>query len=329
MRSKNQYKKNRPLVVAEIGNNHEGSFLTAKKLINEAYKAGVDAVKFQTFITEDFINLKEKKRFNRFKKFQLSQKNFVALAKLSKKKGLKFISTPLDIKSAVFLNSIVDYFKISSGDNNYFQLIEKVLSFKKPTIISTGLLHFKEIKKLIQFVKKNNFPLNKLTLLHCVSDYPVSDHEASLNSIKFLKDKLNVKIGYSDHTLGITASLIAAVYGAEVIEKHFTLNKRYSSFRDHSLSSDPKEMKSLMSSIKRIKPLLGSYEKKISLREKKNLTSSRRSIYASVDIIKNQKIDYSNIKILRPGNGLEPYKMKTIKGKKIKKDVKKGNLIKI
>ena len=328
MKLKNQYKKKRPLIIAEIGNNHEGSFLVAKKLINEAYKAGVDAVKFQTFITEDFITPKEKKRFNKFKKFQLSQKNFIKLAKISKKKGLKFISTPLDIKSAIFLNPIVDYFKISSGDNNYFQLIQKVLSFKKPTIISTGFLNFNEIKRLVKFIKKNKFPLNKLTLLHCVSDYPVKDHEANLISIKFLKDNLNVKIGYSDHTLGITASVIATIYGANVIEKHFTLNKKYSSFRDHSLSANPEEMKDLVTSIKRIRLLKGKYQKKISLSEKKNLNSSRRSIYSSRDIFKNEKIDYSNIKVLRPGNGLEPNRIEKIKGKKIKKNIKKGNLIK-
>ncbi len=329
MRSKNLFKKKLPFIVAEIGNNHEGSPSVARKLINEAYNAGADAVKFQTFITEDFISKKEKKRFNRFKKFQLSQKNFINLANYTKKKGMKFISTPLDIKSAIFLNSIVDSFKISSGDNNYFELIKKVLSFKKPVIISTGFLNFREIKLLLKFIKKNKFPLNKLTLLHCVSDYPVKDHEASLNSIKFLKDKLNINIGYSDHTIGITASIIATIFGAEIIEKHFTLDKKYSNFRDHSLSSDPMEMKDLVNSIRRIKTLSGSYEKKISLKEKKNLTSSRRSIYAAIDINKNQKINYLNTKILRPGNGLEPNKIETIKGKKSKKIIKKNDLIKL
>ena len=329
MRSKNLFKKKLPFIVAEIGNNHEGSPSVARKLINEAYNAGADAVKFQTFITEDFISKKEKKRFNRFKKFQLSQKNFINLANYTKKKGMKFISTPLDIKSAIFLNSIVDSFKISSGDNNYFELIKKVLSFKKPVIISTGFLNFREIKLLLKFIKKNKFPLNKLTLLHCVSDYPVKDHEASLNSIKFLKDKLNINIGYSDHTIGITASIIATIFGAEIIEKHFTLDKKYSNFRDHSLSSDPMEMKDLVNSIRRIKTLSGSYEKKISLKEKKNLTSSRRSIYAAIDINKNQKINYLNTKILRPGNGLEPNKIGTIKGKKSKKIIKKNDLIKL
>ena len=179
--------KKKTHIIAEIGNNHEGKYKVAKKLITAAAKAGVDAVKFQTFRTEAYINSTDKIRFNRLKKFQLSEEEFTRLAKFTKKNKLKFISTPFDIKSAVFLNKIVDCFKISSGDNNYFQLIEKVLSFRKPTIISTGLLSFKEIKKLIILIKKNKFPLSKLSLLHCVSAYPVEYKEANLRSIKFLK----------------------------------------------------------------------------------------------------------------------------------------------
>ena len=137
--------KNKPLIIAEIGNNHEGSFDVAKKLILEAAKAGVDAVKFQTFITEDFISIENSDKFKRYKNFQLSKKEFKKLYQIAKKKKLKFISTPLDFKSAIFLAPLVDFFKISSGDNNFYQLIEKVLSFKKPTIISTGFLNLIEI----------------------------------------------------------------------------------------------------------------------------------------------------------------------------------------
>ena len=141
--------KRKPFIIAEIGNNHEGSFDVAKKLILKAAYAGVDAVKFQTFITEDFISTENSEKFNRYKNFQLSQNEFKKLHKIAKKNKLKFISTPLDLKSAIFLRPLVDYFKISSGDNNFYQLIEKVLSFKKPTIISTGFLNFFEIKKLV------------------------------------------------------------------------------------------------------------------------------------------------------------------------------------
>ena len=145
-------KKKRPLIIAEIGNNHEGNFSVAKKLIDLAAEAGVDAVKFQTFKTKKFITDKEKKRFNKFQKFELKYSDFEKLSIYAKKKKLLFISTPFDIESAIFLNKIVDCFKISSGDNNFFELIQKVLSFKKPVIISLGLLTFSEIIKLEKFV---------------------------------------------------------------------------------------------------------------------------------------------------------------------------------
>lgn len=319
--------KKKPLIIAEIGNNHEGSFEVAKKLILKAADAGVDAVKFQTFITEDFISADNPEKFKRYKKFQLSKNEFKKLYRITKKNNLKFISTPLDLNSAIFLRPFVDFFKIASGDNNFFQLIEKVISFKKPTIISTGFLKLSEIKKLVKFVKNKKFPMKKLSLLHCVSDYPVKKSEANLNSIKLLKDKFNLKIGYSDHTVGIDAALIASVMGAEIIEKHFTLDKNFSSFRDHQLSSDPKEMKNLVDKIREYNVLMGKYEKKITHGEKKNLQASRRSIYAKKAILKNEYILNSYISVIRPGKGLEPKQLKFLLNKKSKKNYKKNELI--
>jgi len=317
----------KPFIIAEIGNNHEGSFSNAKKLINEAKKTGVDAVKFQTFKTENYVNETEKKRFKRLKKFELSKKDFYKLYKFSKQKKLKFISTPFDIENAKFLGSFVDILKISSGDNNFFKLIDTVLSFKKPTIISTGLLNFNEIKNLVKFVKKKRFPLKKLTLLHCVSAYPVNDMEANLKSIEFLRKKLPVKIGYSDHTLGSIAPIIATAYGAEVIEKHFTLDKNFSNFRDHQISADKKEMKKIVLDTNRAYLMLGKFEKKISLSEKKNKSSMRRSIYARHNLYQNKKISFGDLKIVRPFLGRCPNFLSKILNKKIKKNIKKNELL--
>ena len=148
-------------IIAEIGNNHEGNYKNALKLIDKAKKSGVDAVKFQTFETKNFLNKSEKKRFDILKSFELKKDNFKKLSIYARKKGLKFISTPLDIYSAKYLSSIVDIFKISSGDNNYFQLIEKVLSFKKPIIISTGLLDYSGIVDLLKLIKKKKLSNEK------------------------------------------------------------------------------------------------------------------------------------------------------------------------
>ena len=156
-------------IIAEIGNNHEGSFNVACKLIKEAKKAGVDAVKFQTFETKNYVNQNDVKRFKRLKDFELTKEEFYKLSLVAKNNNLKFISTPFDINSAIFLNKIVDCFKISSGDNNYYQLIEQVLKFKKNTIISTGLLNFKETINLYKFIKKSKFNNSKIAFLYCVS----------------------------------------------------------------------------------------------------------------------------------------------------------------
>jgi N,N'-diacetyllegionaminate synthase len=319
--------KNKVLIIAEIGNNHEGSFKLAKKLIEKAAKAGVDAVKFQTFKTEKYVNDKDQLRYERLKKFELSKKDFYELSKFAKSKKLIFISTPLDIQSAIDLNKCVDYFKISSGDNNYFQLIEKVLSFKKPTIISTGLLDNSGIVDLLKLIKKRNFPMKKVFFLHCVSDYPAADKEANLISIKYLSDKFKVNIGYSDHTLGIEASIMAVAYGAKIIEKHFTIDKNFSNFRDHKLSADPKEMLKLVESVRRSTIMGGAYTKKISKNEKKNLKSMRRSLYATVKINKGEKITMDKIKFVRPFNSLSSIKIDDVLNKKAKSSIKKSQPI--
>ena len=161
----NLNKLKKTFIIAEIGNNHEGSFDIACKLIKEAKKTGVDAVKFQTFKTEDFITPNDKERFKRLKKFELSYEQFVKLSVIAKKNDLKFISTPLDIKSAYFLNNIVDCFKIASGDNNYYNLIKTVLNFNKTTFISTGLLDFFEVKNLLKFIYEPNDELTYAGIL--------------------------------------------------------------------------------------------------------------------------------------------------------------------
>jgi len=321
-------KLKKTFIIAEIGNNHEGSFDVACKLILEAKKAGVDAVKFQTFETINYVSQADLKRFKRLKKFELTKESFHKLSVLAKKNNLKFISTPFDINSAVFLSKIVDCFKISSGDNNYYQLIEKILKFKKNTIISTGLLDYKGIVNLYNFTKKkiNN---EKIAFLHCVSSYPVEENHANLLSISFLRKKFPLTIGYSDHTQGFQASIAASVLGAKIIEKHFTLNNNYSSFRDHKLSLNPLDMKFLVQSIRSIESMMGVEQKIVQMNEKKNINSMRRSIYAAKILNKNSKINLKNIRIVRPFVSLGPSDIKKVIGKKVKKDININTLIDI
>ena len=202
-------------IIAEIGNNHEGSFKIAKKMISEAADTGVDAVKFQTFIPEHFVSHQDQSRLNRLRNFQLSYNQFSELSKFAKKKGLIFFSTPLDIESAKFLNTIQPVFKISSGDNNFYPLIDTVTKFRKPIIISTGVADTDDIKKIYNKVSKSWSSKKKvhlnLAFLHCVSSYPVPNEQANLASIIYLKKMFpKVVIGYSDHTLGIDAAVFRA-----------------------------------------------------------------------------------------------------------------------
>lgn len=318
----------KPFIIAEVGNNHEGRFEIAKKLILKASQAGVDAVKFQTFTTEDFVNGKNKKRYNQLKKFQFSREQFYKLSKIAKYKNLKFISTPLDIKSAEFLNSIVDLFKISSGDLTYFDLIKKVISFKKNTIISTGCSTIKEIKNTFEFIKKNKFPMNKLSFLHCVSMYPAPISNVNLSTINYLKRKFNIKIGYSDHTIGYAIPILSVFYGAQIVEKHFTLDNNFSKFRDHKLSLNPEDMKNMVNILKNLNTIEGKKTKILSKDERLNIFNLRRSFYLKNNINKGTVLKQRDLKFVRPFNRNGITNKNIIINKKSKKKIGKNTLIK-
>ena len=331
MKIKNINTKKKVLIIAEIGNNHEGSLKNAKKLILLAKKSGADAVKFQTYKTENLVSKKNKKRFNQLKKFELKKKDFIKLKNLAKKQKLLFISTPFDLESARFLIKICDAIKIASSDNNYFELINEVCLSNKPIIISTGLLNsnqvFKLYNKLIKIHGKKI--INKLALLHCITSYPANDVDLNLRSIKELKKKIKCTVGYSDHSIGPLAAILSTISGAEIIEKHFTISKDFSNFRDHKLSSDPTEMSFITNSIKRISHMLGKKRKIINRSEKRNIKLVRRSIFSNIDIFKNTKINKKNIKVVRPGYGIPPNELSKVLGKLARKKIKKDSLIKL
>lgn len=325
-------KKNRSIIVAEIGNNHEGKFNLAIKLIDEAAKCGVDAVKFQTYIPKLFVsNDYNQNSIKRLKRFQLSFEQFENLSIYAKKKGLIFFSTPLDLKSAFFLNKIQEVFKISSGDNNYKELLETVLSFKKHTIISTGMTNISDLNNIYKIAK--NFlkkELNeKLVFLHCVSDYPVENKYINLNSINVLKKNFkNLNIGYSDHSIGARACLASAAMGVKIIEKHFTLDNNFSNFRDHKIASNPSEMKYLVNEIRNIEFILGHQIKIIQQNEKKNIINSRRSYATNKDLPKNSKISNEDLIMLRPSIGYSSESKKIILKSKTSKKISANSILK-
>ena len=320
-------------IIAEIGNNHEGNFDLAKKMIIAAAATGVDAVKFQTFIPEHFVSSEDETRLKRLKKFQLSFEEFKELSKIAKNKGLIFFSTPLDLKSAMFLNTIQPIFKISSGDNNFYPLIEKVASFNKPMIISTGVADLEMIKKVYRKISKvwqiKKMKNKNLAFLHCVGSYPVPIDQANLASIICLKKQFpDIVIGYSDHTVGTEASVLSVLAGARIVEKHFTLDKNYSDFRDHHLSADPKDMKLIVNKIRKIEKIFGKEEKKIQICEKEMKILGRRSIAIAHNLSAGSKLKLTDIAWVRPGKGFFPGQEKKFLGKKICRDLKIGDILK-
>ena len=330
MKIKNKDTNDNVFIIAEIGNNHEGDFYLAKEMIYLAAEAGVDAVKFQTFKTESFVSSLDHKRFKQLKSFELSYKEFNELSIIARKIGLIFISTPLDIDSARFLSNIVDIIKISSGDNNFIQLLKIVSRLDKPIILSTGLMNIKQIKESVNIIhnsSKKKKRIDELAILHCVTSYPVEPKHANLRAIQTLSKAFDHTIGYSDHTKGINAAVSAVSLGARIIEKHFTFDKNFSSFRDHQLSADLPEMTKMVSTIREIEQMLGTGKKILQKSEEDIIKVVRRSIVAKKDLLKGDIIRHEDITFLRPGDGLSPYQEVQIIGKKLKKNIDMGTKI--
>jgi N,N'-diacetyllegionaminate synthase len=314
-------------VVAEIGNNHEGDFTLAQEMIGRAAEAGVDAVKFQTFIPELFISRADVDRIEQLRGFQLSYSQFEALARQADLAGVTFFSTPLDLESAHFLNSLQPLFKIASGDNTFLPLIETVASFRKPTIISTGLADFSLLDRLYAIFQEQD-GMAELALLHCVASYPVPTDQANLGAIYSLRRRYpDITIGYSDHTIGIETAIFAVAAGARIVEKHFTLDKQYSDFRDHQLSADPEEMTKLVNAIRYVDSMIGSGEKMPQPCEQALQVAARRSIAVNRDLPANHELVWQDLCWVRPGSGMAVGQEKDVLGCRTKRIMQQGELI--
>ena len=328
--------KNKTIIIAEAGINHNGKVKQAKKLIDAAKSSGADIIKFQIYKTELLIEknaikkkLKKyariKKMFKFLKKFELSFNDFKELKKYSVRKKIIFAATPFDKNSVDELAKLkVPFFKVSSGDINNFSLISHIATKKKPIVISTGRSNLEEVKKTVYFLKQKG--CRNFTLLHCVSTYPAKLEDLNLNAIKFLKRKFKCKIGFSDHSKGIEAALGAVVLGAEYIEKHLTLNTNDKG-PDHKASIEPNEFKKMVQGIRNLEIAVGKEKKKATKQEIKGKFSSRRSIFANKNLLKNSIINKKDIICKRPMIGISPENFEKIIGYKIKKNIKKGEAI--
>lgn len=318
------------LIVAEIGNNHEGSVKAAEEMIWRAAEAGAQAVKFQTFKTEAFVSRSDGVRFQRLKAFELSEDDFAALADCARQAKLLFLSTPLDLRSAAFLDGQVDAFKIASGDNNFYPLIDQIARTGKPVVLSTGLADMDQVAYIVARIRRlwlEQAVDPGLAVLHCVASYPVPPEQANIAAVAALKERLDCTIGYSDHTVGIDAALVAVALGARVVEKHFTLDKNFSDFRDHQLSADPAELAELVRQTRAVETLLGDGAKRLMGCEKEAEPLIRRSIAAGRDLEPGAVLSLGDLIWIRPGHGLAPGREAEVLGRSLARPVRQGELI--
>jgi N,N'-diacetyllegionaminate synthase len=336
---KNLFKNsNSTFIIAEIGVNHNNNISLAKKLIRNAKLAGADAVKFQTFKAENLVIPGTRKvkyqlnslnddedHYQMIKKLELSYEDHKTLFNYCKKIKIIFLSTPYDVKSAKFLNKLgLKIFKTASADLIDYSLHNYLAKLKKPVIISTGMSLKEDVEKTIQIYRKNkNF---NIALLHCVSNYPCSLKSINLNVLNTLK-KFGFIVGYSDHSNDVLIPCLAVSAGSRIIEKHFTLNKNLKG-PDHKASLNTNELKKMISQIRKTELVMGSDVKKIQPEELEMSKISKKSLYFNKNKKKGSKVKNTDLISLRPGLGINPFSMHKIIGKKLKRDVKKNQIVK-
>ncbi|EKY2263441.1 N-acetylneuraminate synthase [Campylobacter upsaliensis] len=326
------------LIIAEAGVNHNGDINLAKKLIEQAAKAGADVVKFQTFKANSCVSVsakkakyqlettaKEESQLEMIKKLELSYESHFELMKHCKKHGIAFLSTPFDLESVEFLRGLdLPYFKIPSGEITNLPYLKAVAKCKKRVLLSTGMANLGEIEAALTILRKNG--TKNITLLHCNTEYPTPFEDVNLNALKTLKEAFKLEVGYSDHTEGIVASLGAVALGAVVIEKHFTLDKTMEG-PDHRASLEFEELRALCKGIRELEKALGSGIKKASKSEAKNKIIARKSLVAKREIQKGEKFSEQNLTTKRPGSGISAMRYEEYLGKRALKTYKKDELI--
>lgn len=311
-------------VIAEGGLNHNGDIKIAKQIIESAKDCGADAIKFQTYKTESFVRTTNQ-YFDVFKNVELAYEQFGELHDFSKSVGITFFSTPFDIESANFLNNLgVPCFKIASSDLTNIPLIQNIAKMQKPMIISTGLGTLDEIHDAINScLFEGN---KKLSILHCVANYPAQPNEVNMSVVDNLKKLFNFPIGYSDNGESTLVDIVAVSMGASIIEKHFTLDKSLEG-PDHSFSIDPSGLKLLISQIREINQMKGDGLKIPQISELENRMAIRKSITASKDLSAGMILQESDLMIKRPADGIEPKYLDKILGKKLTTDITKDSPI--
>jgi len=332
----------RVFIIAEAGVNHNGSVEIAKKLVDAAKDAGSDAVKFQTFKSEKTVSIfaakaeyqkgttdESETQLEMVKKLELDMNEHREIMSYCNQKGIMFFSTPFDLESVDMLNVLgLGVFKIASGEITNLKLLEKIGSLNREIILSTGMADLTEVKDALNVLNEAGTPREKITILHCNTEYPTSMEDVNLLAMQTVNKAFNTKVGYSDHTTGIEVSIAAVALGATVIEKHITLDKNMKG-PDHKSSLDPREFKEMVMAIRNIEVALGDGVKRASLSELKNKNIARKSIVAANDIKRGEIFSERNITVKRPGCGVNPMKWYSVIGEVAKRDFKEDEAIEL
>ena len=332
---------NKTLIIAEAGVNHNGSIEMAKQLIDTAAIAGVDYVKFQTFKAEKLVtkeakqaeyqqrNAADESQYTMLKKLELSQAQHEELVSYCKQKGVRFLSTAFDLESIDYLHSVnLGLWKIPSGEITNYPYLKKIAQYGEPVIMSTGMCSMDDVEQAINVLLKNGLTKEQITLLHCNTEYPTPMQDVNLKAMLQLRDKFGVKVGYSDHTKGIEVPIAAVALGAEVIEKHFTLDRNLPG-PDHKASLESNELKAMVDAIRNIEQALGDGQKHVSASEGKNIAIARKSIVAAKDIKRGELLTEENLTTKRPGSGISPMRWEEVIGTKAIRDFKEDELIEV
>ncbi|WP_295916174.1 N-acetylneuraminate synthase [uncultured Anaerovibrio sp.] len=328
------------LIIAEAGVNHNGEIAIAKKMVDVAKDAGVDYIKFQTFVPEKLVSCYAEKaeyqkkttdaaesQLDMLRKLSLSENEFVSLRGYCEEVGIGFISTPFDLESIDFLEKLnMDFWKIPSGEITNLPYLEKIAKTGRKVILSTGMSDIQEIKEAVKVLEGNG--TTEIVLLHCNTQYPTPYEDVNLSAMRTIAKETGKEVGYSDHTQGIEVPIAAVAMGATVIEKHFTLDKTMDG-PDHKASLEPDELTQMVSAIRHIEKAVGTGKKEPTASEKGNKAIARKSIVAACKITKGEVFSESNITTKRPGNGISPMKWHEVLGKTAPKDFDEDELIEL
>lgn len=326
-------------IIAEAGVNHNGSYEIACELVDAAKNAGADYIKFQTFKSKNLVSDTAQKadyqknttgdgtQADMLKRLELSYDEFFSLKEYCDKVGICFLSTPFDIDSIHFLNSLnMPFWKVPSGEVTNYPYLVEIAKTNKPVVMSTGMCNISEIDEAIKVLESNG--VREIRLLHCNTEYPTPYEDVNLRAMETLRNKFGLEVGYSDHTNGIEVPVAAAALGASIIEKHFTLSRDMEG-PDHKASLEPHELAEMVSCIRHIEIAMGTGEKTPSSSEKKNITIARKSIVAAKKIIEGEILTEENITVKRPGTGICPMRWNEVLGTKAIRDFNEDEQIEI